>query len=103
MHLFTACDKVKELWNFVHTLVTNLNLSPEIILFNTCTPNPKFVENVIVLITKHYIYRSRCKNEMVKKNLLVNYLKEYKNIEANSAKRRGLTITHAQKWEKVDI
>lgn len=66
IHLFCQCIHVKNIWNLVFKWLAKIQgtpvcqLSTAQILFNTAHPSPKHVNNVLVLIVKFNIYRSRC-------------------------------------------
>ena len=58
-HLFIECIAVQRLWNFIEN-ICDKELNIKDILLNSVVPNPKHVENVLVLVTKQFIYRQRC-------------------------------------------
>ena len=57
-HLFFECTKIKPIIQILEEL-TNRTLDYETLILNSVEKNPKRVENAIVLIAKHYIYKSR--------------------------------------------
>ena len=103
------CNKVKVLWNEVKLICTpvsfdeDFSISLENVIYNTPRDNPKVVENVIVLITKSYIYKTKCLNEKLSINALRNCLREYKEIERNIALRKHKIDHHNAKWENVQL
>ena len=101
-HLFCECKKIEPLWNSVVKMIKKENsLSTDEILFNNVNPNPKRVENTIVLITKQYIYRTKCLNENLSEIALKRVIGEYKEIEKCIARRKNVINTHNNKWENI--
>ena len=62
LHLFWGCIQVQELWEtfFNECSIDSFQLTLKNIIFNMVHCNDKHVSNLIVVITKYYIYSSRC-------------------------------------------
>ena len=102
-HLFCDCEKVAELWNYVKTIINLTELKQEEILLNTITTNPRLLANCLVLLTKYYIYRTRCLQGNLDVNALRNYFVEYRNTEFAIAKRKDKVSLHNIKWQDVKL
>ena len=72
-------------------------------MLNTPVDNPRHVENVVVLLTKFYIYRSRCLKEKLTQIALKKCIQEYHTINFNIAKNRNMLEKHALKWQDVHL
>ena len=101
-HLFFECSKVAPLWDYIVKLCTKELTVPQIIC-NEVVSNSKRVENVIVLIAKQYVYRTRCLNENLSVQALIGAIKMYKEIEGEVAKNNGRISHHTSKWANVEI
>ena len=73
------------------------------ILFNNVTNIPRIVQNVIVLITKHYLYVQCCLKRRISKQWLRFYLQEYRNIEEQIAINNNKLNLHKTKWSDIEI
>ena len=100
IHLFCECKETKILWDFVKQKCEIAMLDPKKIIMNRITTPVNSVENMIVLITKHYIYRTKCKNEKPSKRALEQYIKEIEIIEETIARSKNKSATHEKKWYK---
>ena len=91
---------VKELWCYIENMIEK-QLNSQKILTNHAVRNPKRIENVIVLITKQYIYKMRCIQKAPSIQALENVIKLCKNVEAEIAQAKGKLDAHAQKWLNI--
>ena len=72
-------------------------------MFNSVQENPNMCENVITLLTKHYIYKSWCLKEKILISGINAYFTMYKNIEQQIAINNDTHAKHENKWEKFKI
>ena len=98
VHLFCDCIHVRPLWSYIENLSFNHTLESSQIIFNNPVRNAKLVENVLILLTKFYIYRTRCQNERLSVQQLKNFIQEYKNVEYQIAIKNGRLSHHEIKW-----
>ena len=104
VHMFYECEKAKEIWTYIAEIIgLKCRLHVDEIVFNLVSSNPKTVENTIVLITKQYIYRSKCQETEPKKEELRQVLKNYQGIEERIAKHKNKSATHEAKWLNIGI
>ena len=103
IHLFTECIKILPLWSYICTQIGNSELLVEQILLNNVNQNPNLKENCIVLLTKSYIYRTKCLGEQVSLQALKKYVKNYISIEREIVRKNGKLSHHETKWEHFDI
>ena len=63
-HLFYECDPIKQLWDKVYQLFTDIKINAnnyENVILNVITDNAKLIPNFVVLLTKH-IYCCCCQD-----------------------------------------
>ena len=74
-HLFYECRRVQELWNEVKHITGIDGITYEKIVMNNFHKNPKKVENTIGLVTKFYIYGTKCLGNCISKQGCTNYIR----------------------------
>ena len=86
-HIFWSCNKIYKLWEDLNNWILKkteieLPLNLTIILFGITDKLKKnYVRNLIILLTKFYIYITKLNTEQVHLKALQNYLKENLVIE----------------------
>ena len=70
---------------------------------NTITDNAKLIPNLIVLLAKKYIYRSRCEDKCPLYQNFLNHLKNFESIEKFVAIQNNKKELHQQKWSQFHI
>ena len=100
MHLLYTCKYVKPLWGWISDLC-QIKLNFANILLNNVMDNPSRAENCVVLLTKFYIYRTRCLGERLSKTALRNYIKDQITIEGEIARISNKTAIHNIKWSHL--
>ena len=100
LHLFWMCQCVHRLWNEVFRLLSIeiSNITAVNIIYNDIMPNPRFIQNCIVLITKHFIYVSRCLERPLTLPHLKNQIWSIHDIELYNAKKNNKIGFHESKW-----
>lgn len=106
-HLFFECIHVQALWKQVFNWIQSINKSPTIeintaldaVIFNDVVNNPYHVFNFIVLITKQFIYRTRCLNTRLSFKDLLYYIDHVYLIEEFIAKKNHKWNLHVRKWK----
>ena len=68
------------------------------LILNEITPNPKFIQNFIILLLKHFIYAKRCANEIPQYTTFVKKLHMYQDIEREIAVQKNKVGYHELKW-----
>lgn len=110
VHLFVECRYSKQIWNEIKDYIAQnidtetLNLlewSVKTICFNLVHPKPASVVNMLVLITKQFIYRNRCASQLPNSNALIAEIEQIYKIEYNIAKENGKLVKHYQKWSQL--
>ena len=109
VHLMIDCAHVREtIWNPLrkwlnHYCYIELELNPFVILFNMYKDSfPKLV-NTLILITKQYIYASRCLEIPLSFPHLVTKIAEYRNIERIIARKTKTFKKFEAKWDIYDM
>lgn len=107
LHLFVLCDKIKFIWEGLKEYIRHndkagifpvTNWSPMNIIFSTVISKPANVINLLVTITKQYIYRCRCLKIPLSQNTLINEIEQVYKCELNLAIRKSRLRLHAIKW-----
>ena len=81
-HLFWSCDKTNKLWEDLNQWIfenieIELTLNLSIVLFGLLDQsNKNYVRNLIILLSKFYIYRTKLSGQAISFSALKNYLKE---------------------------
>ena len=82
-HLFFDCPTVQTIWKTIEEIIKT-EITYRNVVFCTVKNNPKAVENCIILITKFYIYRSRCVKERISITSCKNFIESYHDEENNA-------------------
>ena len=103
LHLFINCEIVTKLWDNIKNFLdmftdTQLTINYENVLLNAIHPQPTHVCNLLCLVTKQYIYRKRCKKELLNAQELIVEMCSIENIEKYIAQRNGHLVKHKNKW-----
>ena len=104
VHLFCECIAVVPIWEECKSLGQQLSndnilLTNENILMNTCS-KPCSVVNLLVLIAKQYIYRSRCLKMVPSIYQYRHEVFSTRNIEKYIATKNKKLHAYAKKWCK---
>ena len=98
-HLFWECVRVKPLYQYICELFeSEIELTFEKVFDCSVIQPTEHVANLIILVTKMYIFRSKCKNEMPRKMLLENEILNRERIDRCTSIREGSAQKHANKW-----
>lgn len=110
LHLFWQCHKVQALWKLVQDYV-QLNTRSQLesiliwneqnVMFNLVHPKPGHIINLIVLIVKQFIYKTRCLDARLSFQALENEIELTKKIEYNIAKQKGKLVYFYEKWSQL--
>lgn len=101
VHFFYECENVQQLWTNLFNILKDhipVIFSKEIILYNCST---ECLLDKIILITKHYVYASRCNNNKLSLTGAVNNIKKYYIIEKKIALLKGKVDKHYQIWSAL--
>ena len=101
VHLFLECHLVKSLWDKVKEYVKKrfsktIHLDTQSIIFNKT--NHSQCVDLIILLTKQYIYRKRCAKELLTWPGLNEYVHQIENKEKYIAIKNGILNKHEKKW-----
>ena len=102
MHMLILCEKVQPLWQWLQNHIARkfeltCVLTVENIIFNRIV-EAKHVANFLCLITKYYIYQSKCANNNVNVYTLEKRIMEVENMEKYVAIKNGNLNKHVKKW-----
>ena len=104
-HLFWYCPKVQEIWieiiGYIQERFSTPVLTPGItqIIFNQLVDQKCHAANFIILLTKHYIYKSRCLGNQLKIKELKQFIKSIEATEKYIATKNNKLMLHNRKWE----
>ena len=108
IHLFSVCNCIKSLWNEIKDYFRNdftlTSLTPQIAILGYLDKNDEtfLVQNIILLLFKHYVYKSRSNANL---NLLcfINTLSKIKNYEKSlSLKSPGKSKFYEKMWSIIE-
>lgn len=104
LHLLYRCNRVIPLWNIVRDWCNriepgNVTFTDETIIFNTVSKNPNSVVNILVLITKYYIYRTRCIDGNLNALQLKEFVLFHNKMEYMGACAKNKAQKSKDKWE----
>ena len=91
------------LWDIVKNLLNLNDITLEQIILNNINQNFKAVDNCIVLITKYYIYRTRCLNEKLNVQACKKFIKDFHDIEEYQARLNDKLNLHIAKWSLIEL
>ena len=101
-HLLCQCKNVQPIWDCICDKLCIQKLRDIEIIHNRIVENPRRAENCVVLLTKFYIYRTRCLKERISKESCINFIKHYVTIEEQIAKEGNKLTLHKLKWNEVE-
>ena len=104
IHLFWECTFTAQIWdrlfNWInHVSQTNINFTLKQIMLGIEDPNNFSVYNTIFIITKQFLYSSRCYEEIPIFEKLQVKIKEMYQVEKYIASKRNKLNFHNQKWD----
>ena len=107
-HIFVECDIVTKIWNDIKMWMAKYNILLEVntnsILFGCIEFSTNFqMISFIILITKWYIYKSRCENKKPAAMGLKSLLIESEICEKYNAKIQNKMDIHEKKWQNIKI
>ena len=103
-HHLWECQTAQHIWQnvkdwFMQKTGRDVSFTVENIIFNNITKNPIDCINIVCLITKQYLYSSRCLKEIPNFYKLKQKIIETHNIEKYIATSMGKLTKHEKKWE----
>ena len=104
IHLLVDCRKVKPIWSqlknwFTQKLNMPINLQKHDILFGTDTKKENFALNLIIILTKFYIYRTRCQNSCPVFTPLQKEIEYYFKLEKYILLKNCNHSLYRSKWQ----
>ena len=96
-HLFFDCPKVYPLWAHIEHQIKS-TLSCRQVIMNNFQDNPLSYKSALILITKYYIYQSKCLAQKLNVKSLSNYMQSYIDIEQLIVKKHNKIAQHQLKW-----
>ena len=97
-HLLVECEKVKDIWRSIECNYDVGKLDKQAIITNVVNTNPKNATNCIVLVTKYYIYSSKCQEHHLSVENCKQYIERYVAIEEEIARSKNKLTAHQIKW-----
>ena len=76
-------------------------INTENIILNLVESNAKKIANLIILCGKMFIYKTRCRQEMLDFTKFQNFIYAVKETEHYIACKNANTILHNIKWEGI--
>lgn len=107
LHLFWECKYVKQIWARVSSWFTelddSLSVSRETIFFNNVHPNPNNAINTVTLITKFYIYKTKCANNVLNIFSLLEDILLFQRLEHMGALVKNKGQKSEEKWLQIRL
>ena len=101
-HLFWECRMVQKLWKKLKEIVLEQNISSELNIMDAFLGiSASNLINLICVVVKQYIYFCRCKNITPIVEVMLNRIKEVKNIEYKIASVNDTVTKHSKKWTLI--
>ena len=100
-HLFIECCEVKKLWAYICSLTGISELRPRNIFLGLGNGSTCKMLDSVILVTKHFIYQTKCLGERLTCMRLRTRLLEVHNIEEIIAQNAGKMPYHIAKWEDI--
>ena len=105
IHFFAECTKARKMYEYLEFFLEiecnfsgQLIWSTENIMFNKIHENPKNIANFLLLITKHYLYSSRCRKIQPNVAALYEFIENARRCEYYNAKCTNQVSKHVKKW-----
>ena len=104
-HLLYFCPISQIIWqdvkNWLKTQNLNIELNIQNVILNNC--KEKGIVDLIILIVKQYLYRSRCFKNKPNFQEIVKIISETKNIERYIAIQKNQLTCHNKKWSQLKM
>ena len=103
-HLLFDCPQVQDIWKRVLVFMEEYNtglatkFSRDSVFFNQIVDRDSHCINLLCLITKQYIYRTRCESKELNFQTLKQIFLSTERIEKYVACKNGHLIKHCTKW-----
>ena len=100
--VFWECRMVQKLWKKLKEIVLEQNISSELNIMDAFLGiSASNLVNLICVVVKQYIYFCRCKNITPIVEVMLNRIKEVKNIEYKIASVNDTVTKHSKKWTLI--
>ena len=106
-HLFWECKMVEKLWNKIENFINKcLYINQEVkiqsysdIFLGTVHVQRCHIINLLVLVSKHYIYTTKCKNQKLSFYSVLRIFDELYKVEKYYSKQSDKERKHEIKWK----
>ena len=103
VHLLFECEVSQKMWKLLSKWISywfqqKVELTAEIVLFNSFKGKNVKVINTIILIMKRYLYIQKCKEERPEFRVFVNYMNRFISVEKYIALRNNKLEIFVRKW-----
>lgn len=103
IHLLVECVTTERFWNawkrwMLYFFKIQIDLSSEVIIFNTYVGQQKPLINTMILIAKQHIYSSKCNKAKPNFSIYLQKVAEICSIEKMVALRNDKYVKHEKKW-----
>ena len=104
-HLFWECRYVQIIWNELIAFLNTKNINITINLIDVCLGTFKggvdnITVNYIIILMKHYIFRTKQTNNIPAFNSFINHLNSRIKVEQEIALLKDRSELHNRKWIK---
>ena len=110
-HLLFDCDMAKDTWMNLHDFIVKfmevtenqLNWDLQAIMLNKVHPNSSDIINLLVLITKQYIFSCKCLKKKIYFPHIVQKIENIYQLERYNVQTKNQMCKHQIKWEKYNV
>ena len=107
-HVFFECPKINNLWQqfeshlwvILEQCITR-QYSVEKVLFNAVVDKANHIINSLVLVVNQYIYRCKCKKEILNIQYVINEIEKAQEIEYFNAFINNKLKHHYYRWAPI--
>ena len=104
-HLMVECSEIQFIWQSIKTQCTEIassemcSINERTIMENLLNPVPDHIYNFFCLVTKQYIYATKCTGKKLSIAELSSRIDKYRRFELFQAKKDNKLTQHCKKWQ----
>ena len=99
-HLFFECKYAQNMYKHLNDTYKIPKVSWENVILNNINENPQHKSNLMVIITKQYLYRCACQDKEPNTRYIENEIKFIQKIQYNKAITTGSTAKYNRNWDE---
>ena len=102
--MLVECTQLHSVWEYVKSILKDhkLEWNAANIMCDKVHSNSKHIANLVVLITKQYIYRCKCEGTIPKRNILQAEIIMYYKADLYRSRNNRQVDVHITKWLAIN-